>query len=135
MSYSGEVVKRVYGAGSKSHHDAIFLVTEDYGEYKLRRAGGNPFEDKVLENLVGMAIECQGTEVGSTLIIESWDKVSENRRSKSEVGTKKESKKQRNKLIEKSLGKVLDSTAKKKSTKKKSTKKKSTKKKSRKEKF
>jgi hypothetical protein len=39
--YSGSVVKRPFGVGSKSEHDAIFLVTKD-GDYVLRQ-GGNAF--------------------------------------------------------------------------------------------
>jgi len=42
--YSGSVVKRPFGVGSKSEHDAIFLVTKD-GDYVLRRQGGNAFSD------------------------------------------------------------------------------------------
>ena len=123
-NYSGKIVKRVYGTGSKSHHDAILLVTQD-GEYKLRRAGGNPFKDTVLEKLVGMSVECIGTEIGSTLVIESWDELRVAARTEKKKSTKKKSTKKKS---------TKKKSTKKKSTKKKSTKKKSTKKKSTKKK-
>jgi hypothetical protein len=67
-TYSGSVVKRPFGVGTKSKHDAIFLVTNDK-EYVLRRQGGNAFEDPELERLVGRRIRCTGTVAGYTLLI------------------------------------------------------------------
>ena len=66
--YSGSVVKRPFGVGSKSEHDALFLVTKD-GDYVLRRQGGNAFFDPELEKLVGKKIQCTGTLVGYTLLV------------------------------------------------------------------
>ena len=58
--------------GSKSERQAMFLATKD-GTYVLRRRGGNPFFDPVLERLVGKTIHCKGILTEHTLIISSWD--------------------------------------------------------------
>jgi len=71
MRYRGLVVKRRIGIGSKSEHDAVKLVTEKR-EYVLRRRGGNPFSDPVLNTLVGKTIECDGIVHGRTLIMSDW---------------------------------------------------------------
>lgn len=70
-SYSGSVVKRPFGVGSKSEHDAIYLTTKD-GDYVLRRQGGNAFFDPELEKLVGKKIQCTGTLAGYTLLITDY---------------------------------------------------------------
>jgi hypothetical protein len=61
-------VKRPFGAGTKSEHDAVLLVTKDK-EYVLRRQGGNAFQDPELERLVGKRVRCTGTVAGYTLLI------------------------------------------------------------------
>ncbi len=71
MRYRGLVVKKRIGVGSKSEHDAVKLVT-DKREYVLRRKGGNPFSDPVLDTLVGKTIACEGIVHGRTLIMSSW---------------------------------------------------------------
>jgi hypothetical protein len=67
----GTVVKRPFAAGSKSERDAIVLATAD-GDLLLRREGGNPFADPVLEGLVGKRLRCRGVLVGTTLIASDW---------------------------------------------------------------
>jgi hypothetical protein len=67
-TYTGSVVKKPFGVGTKSEHDAIFLVTKDK-QYVLRRQGGNAFEDPELEKLVGKRVRCTGTVTGYTLLI------------------------------------------------------------------
>lgn len=67
-TYAGSVVKRPFGVGTKSEHDAIFLVTKDK-EYVLRRQGGNAFHDPELEQLVGKQVQCTGTVTGYTLLV------------------------------------------------------------------
>lgn len=66
--YSGSVVKRPFGVGSKSERDAILLVTNDK-EYVLRRQGGNAFSDSELEQLVGKQVQCTGIVTGYTLLV------------------------------------------------------------------
>lgn len=55
----GTVVQKVFGAGSKSEHEAIYLET-DGGAYQLRRIGGNPFSDPELKKLIGKKITATG---------------------------------------------------------------------------
>ena len=60
MTFSGRIVKKTFGKGSKSEHEAIFLVTGDR-EYVVRRQGQNPFEpDLALQHLVGKTVTCSG---------------------------------------------------------------------------
>lgn len=69
--YRGRVVRKTFGRGSKSEHEAVTLVT-DCGEFRLRRAGGNPFVDPVLERLLGKTIECEGVPRDDTLVMKTW---------------------------------------------------------------
>jgi hypothetical protein len=70
-TYSGSVVKRPLGAGSKSERDAILLVTGDK-EYVLRLQGGNAFYDAELEKLVGKRVQCTGVVTGYTLLVSDY---------------------------------------------------------------
>lgn len=74
MELSGQVIKKLFGKGSKSEHDAIVLDTGKE-QYVLRRRGGNPFSDPELEKLVGKKIRCQGDLVGYTFILTHWEEV------------------------------------------------------------
>lgn len=69
--YRGTVKKRKFAESSKSEHQAVMLDTGK-AEYKLRRIGGNPFADVVLDDLVGCEVECVGVQRGTLLIIQSW---------------------------------------------------------------
>jgi hypothetical protein len=72
MRFSGKVTKRRWAAGSKSEHEAVCLETDDK-VFKLRRAGGNPFHDEQLEQLVGMHVELEGKALdASTVLVTSW---------------------------------------------------------------
>jgi hypothetical protein len=73
--YAGEVLQKRVSPGSKSDRVAVLLKTSD-GELVLRRKGGNPFKDEVLEGLVGKRIAATGSVVaGKTLILHDWDEV------------------------------------------------------------
>jgi hypothetical protein len=74
QKFSGSVVKRPFGAGTKSEHDAVMLVTKD-AEYILRRQGGNAFCDPALEKLVGQHVQITGTVTGYTLLIQDCSTV------------------------------------------------------------
>ena len=74
MEYTGEVVRRPFAAGSKSAHEAVWLVTGS-GEYKLEREEGNPFHDPVLQELVGKRIRCKGKLLGTILRISEWAEI------------------------------------------------------------
>lgn len=71
IEHRGRVVKKPFGLATKSEHEAVKLVTPE-GEYRLRRQGGNPFADPVLDLLVGKTIRCRGVVSGNTLIITEW---------------------------------------------------------------
>lgn len=65
----GRVTRRPFAVGSKSEHEAVMLVTDE-GEFRLQRAGGNPFQDPELDRLVGKRVELEGTVAGSAFIFE-----------------------------------------------------------------
>jgi len=48
------------------------MLATDAGEFKLRRQGGNPFVDPLLDQLVGKTIWCDGIIEGTTFIMTSW---------------------------------------------------------------
>jgi hypothetical protein len=66
---SGVVRREPFGAGSKSAHDAVVLVT-DAGRYRLQRKNANPFDDPVLANLVGKRIAAQGRVAGPSFVLD-----------------------------------------------------------------
>lgn len=69
--YEGLVVKRQFGAGSKSDREAVILETGDES-LVLRREGGNAFSDHDLDALVGCRIRGVGRRAGYTFIMSSW---------------------------------------------------------------
>jgi len=71
MERSGYVVRKTVAAGSKSERSAIVLQTDE-GEYVLRIQGGNPFDDRRLEPLIGKRIRVRGQLHGSTFLREGW---------------------------------------------------------------
>ncbi|MFY9610244.1 MAG: hypothetical protein WAU45_16725 [Blastocatellia bacterium] len=71
MEFTGRVVKKLFGKGSKSEHDAVMIETRN-GNYVLRRQGGNPFSDPELDLLIGKRIRGNGVLAGSTLIMSDW---------------------------------------------------------------
>jgi len=74
MEAEGRVVARRIGAGTKSEHDAVVLVTYDH-EYKLRRQGGNPFVDPEMSKLVGKRIRATGVVDSDQLIMSNWEEL------------------------------------------------------------
>jgi hypothetical protein len=72
MERSGEVIRKLFAAGSKSERQAVMLKTED-GEYVLRIKGGNPFHDPRLEALLGKRIHARGALHGYTFIMDEWN--------------------------------------------------------------
>lgn len=55
----GKVVRKKFGTGSKSEHDAIMLESEK-GSFVLRRIGGNPFNDPILQKWIGKQVTASG---------------------------------------------------------------------------
>ena len=72
--FRGTVVRRLFGQGSKSEHEAVMLDTPD-GSFVLRRIGGNPFSDPTLDKLVGKNVVCHGKLHGYTLMIKDCEVV------------------------------------------------------------
>lgn len=76
IEIDGKVTKHVTAKGSKSERLAVFLETEQ-GSYVLRRRGGHPFVDKVLNALVGKTIHCKGVRTAHTVIMSEWDEITD----------------------------------------------------------
>jgi hypothetical protein len=74
MIFTGTVTRRPFSPGSKSEHSAVVLQT-DGGEYVLRRMGGNPFVDPVLESLVGKRVQIDGNIQDYNVVIHDWREV------------------------------------------------------------
>jgi hypothetical protein len=74
--FVGKVTKKLFGKGSKSEHEAIYLETE-HNQYVLRRQGGNPFHDPELHKLVGKKVRCIGVADDYALTISDWKEVEE----------------------------------------------------------
>lgn len=68
----GTVVRKRFAEGSKSDHEAIWLICKDV-QYVLRRPGGNPFADPELAALVGKRIRARGTILDYVLILKDWE--------------------------------------------------------------
>ena len=74
MTFQGLVVRKLFGKGSKSEHVAVSLETPTE-TFMLRRLGGNAFRDPELDKMVGKRIGCEGTLVGSTILMTNWNEV------------------------------------------------------------
>ena len=77
MTFQGLVVWKLFGKGSKSEHIAVSLETPTE-TWMLRRLGGNAFRDSELDVLVGKRLTCQGTLVGSTILMTHWEEETNN---------------------------------------------------------
>jgi hypothetical protein len=71
MTWTGRVVRKTLHEGSKSEHEGLVLATPE-GEFRLRRQGGNPFDDPELRGLEGKQIECEGILRSGQIIMTSW---------------------------------------------------------------
>ena len=69
---TGDVVKKTFAEGSKSEHQAVMLIV-DGKEWRLKRLGGNPFQDPELDKLVGKRIRCDAMPHENTLILKTWE--------------------------------------------------------------
>ena len=66
---TGAVVRRPFGTGSKSEHEAVWIETS-MGRFVLRRKDGPTFGDRALDRYVGKRVECDGFIVGYMLLAE-----------------------------------------------------------------
>ena len=65
ITLSGSVIRKCFGAGSKT----------DSEEYVLRRKGGLAYGDPELEELVGKHLRCTGTLAGYTFLMSDYEEV------------------------------------------------------------
>ena len=72
ITLEGEVIKATFSKDSKSEHEAVWLVIDEDTRYKLQREGGNPFQDDVLESVVGKYISAKGIVYRYSFIMESY---------------------------------------------------------------
>ena len=75
-SLRGCVTKGLYGKGSKSEREAVFIETTN-GRYILRRKTGPAMEDPKLDECVGHEVECDGFLVGTTFLAERIEVVNQ----------------------------------------------------------
>jgi hypothetical protein len=75
VTISGNVRRQRIAAGSKS--DRVGVVLDDGAGriFALRRAGGNPFSDAAMDDLVGKTITGTGIVADSHFIMDRWDVV------------------------------------------------------------
>lgn len=60
-TYTGKIVKFIFGKNTKSEHEALGLELENGSIIKLRRIDGNPFHDQKLIEMLDQEISCEGT--------------------------------------------------------------------------
>jgi hypothetical protein len=74
VTLTGTVIRKRFGAGSKSDRMAVSLKTDE-GEYVLRKKGGLAYADPDLEALVGKRLRCTGTLAGYTFLMTRWEEI------------------------------------------------------------
>jgi hypothetical protein len=65
----GRVTQALYGNGTKSERQAVFIETAN-ARYILRRKTGSAFGDTELMQYVGHEVKCDGFLIGTTLLAE-----------------------------------------------------------------
>ncbi len=68
VELTGKVIVEEFGTGSKSQHEAVFLVVGDK-KYRLKMKGGNPFYDPALHQYAGKNIKIIGNDTPHFFII------------------------------------------------------------------
>jgi hypothetical protein len=72
--YTGNVVRKPYGTGSKSERSAVMLSTR-WGDFVLRRRDPQSLVDPELDKLVGKRIRVRGVIHRHTLTMLEWEEV------------------------------------------------------------
>lgn len=70
---SGRLVREVMDRGSKSERPALRLVLEDGQRVLLRRQGGHPIRDPVLEALEGQVLRVFGKQRDGYFLVQDLD--------------------------------------------------------------
>ena len=73
VTISGNVKRQRIAAGTKSDRVGVVLDDGAGRTYALRRAGGNPFSDPTMDDLVGKATTGTGIVAGDNFIMDGWD--------------------------------------------------------------
>ena len=73
VTISGNVKRQRLAAGSKSDHVGVVLDDGAGRILALRRAGGNPFSDAAMDELVGKTITGTGIVADGHFIMDRWD--------------------------------------------------------------
>jgi hypothetical protein len=73
ITISGNVKRQRIAAGSKSDRVGVVLDDGKGRIFALRRAGGNPFSDPAMDELVGKTITATGIVAGGSFIMDRWD--------------------------------------------------------------
>lgn len=68
----GEVKRQLLSPGSKSEREAICLQIPGH-LYVLRRSGGHPFSDPLLDTLAGKRIRARGSLHDTLFIMSSYE--------------------------------------------------------------
>ena len=76
--YTGDVVKKPFGAGSKSQRNAVMLATR-WGDFVLRRLDAHSLVDTELDKLVGKRIRVRGIVHRHTLTMLEWEELEHRR--------------------------------------------------------
>lgn len=74
LQFVGTVTKEIVSVESKSERQAVILETA-IGPIYLRRAGGNPYKDDVLDTMVGKKVWVEGKQHKTVFMISSWKEV------------------------------------------------------------
>jgi hypothetical protein len=69
---TGRVARKAVSGGSKSERNAIVLIDAGGKYLILRRRGGHPFVDEVLDGLVGKDITLTGTVFDGLVLMDEW---------------------------------------------------------------
>lgn len=57
----GKVVVKKFGSGTKSEHDAVYIIDNlTNEEYVLRLKGTNPFENNEIKSFIGKEVKAKG---------------------------------------------------------------------------
>ena len=73
MEITGKLVQKDFAQGSKSESQAIYIQTAD-GEYVIRKAGDNPFQNDSLIDLIGKNVKAEGSLNGYLFVAKQvWE--------------------------------------------------------------
>jgi DNA-binding PadR family transcriptional regulator len=75
MVIRGRLERKPFGQGSKSAHQAVYIITDKGKEYVLRRVEGNEMNDPVLLDLLGEYVEARGSRHDYLFLAESIEPI------------------------------------------------------------